>query len=49
MQGFTDITSGEARRGYIDITLELQQKFPNPEAIEKIKIKKSLLNCLVNT
>ena len=40
MQGFTDITSGEARRGYIDITLELQQKFPNPEAIEKDKDKK---------
>ena len=40
MQGFTDITSGEARRGYIDITVELQQKFPNPEAIEKDKDKK---------
>lgn len=40
MQGFTDIISGEARRGYIDITLELQQKFPNPEAIEKDKDKK---------
>lgn len=40
MQGFTDITSGEARRGYIDITLELQQKFPNPESIEKDKDKK---------
>ncbi|MDY0050979.1 MAG: type I restriction endonuclease subunit R [Aliarcobacter sp.] len=40
MQGFTDIVSGEARRGYIDITLELQQKFPNPEAIEKDKDKK---------
>ena len=40
MEGFTDITSGEARRGYIDITLELQQKFPNPDAIEKEKDKK---------
>ena len=40
MQGFTDITSGEARRGYLDIVEELQQKFPNPDAIEKEKDKK---------
>ena len=40
MQGFTDITSGEARRGYLDIVEELQKKFPNPDAIEKEKDKK---------
>mgnify|MGYP000884187300 CR=1 FL=1 len=40
MQGFTDATSGEARRGYIDIIEELQQKFPNPDEIEKEKDKK---------
>ncbi|MDD2887319.1 MAG: type I restriction endonuclease subunit R [Aliarcobacter sp.] len=40
MEGFTDITSGEARRGYLDIVEELQQKFPNPDAIEKEKDKK---------
>lgn len=40
MQGFTDTTSGEARRGYLDIVEELQQKFPNPDAIEKEKDKK---------
>ncbi len=40
MQGFTDIVSGEARRGYLDIVEELEQKFPNPETIEKEKDKK---------
>ncbi|MGV3278049.1 type I restriction endonuclease subunit R [Rickettsiales bacterium LUAb2] len=40
MQGFTDLVSGEARRGYLDIVEELQQKFPNPDAIEKEKDKK---------
>ncbi|MDD3856175.1 type I restriction endonuclease subunit R [Sulfurimonas sp.] len=40
MQGFTDTASGEARRGYIDIVEELQQKFPNPDEIEREKDKK---------
>jgi type I restriction enzyme R subunit len=40
MQGFTDIVSGEARRGYLDIVEELQQRFPNPDIIEKEKDKK---------
>jgi type I restriction enzyme R subunit len=40
MQGFTDLLTGEARRGYLDIIEELQQKFPNPDAIEKEKDKK---------
>jgi len=40
MQGFTDTTSGEARRGYLDIIEELQQKFPNPDEIEREKDKK---------
>jgi type I restriction enzyme R subunit len=40
MQGFTDTTSGEARRGYLDIIEELQQKFPNPDVIEREKDKK---------
>jgi type I restriction enzyme R subunit len=40
MEGFTDITSGEARRGYLDIVEELQQKFPNPDEIVKEKDKK---------
>ena len=37
MKGFTDIVSGEARRGYLDIVEELQQRFPNPDVIEKDK------------
>lgn len=40
MQGFTDITTGEARRGYLDVVKELEQKFPNPDKIEKEKDKK---------
>lgn len=40
MKGFTDIISGEARRGYLDITEELRQKFPNPDLIETDRDKK---------
>jgi type I restriction enzyme R subunit len=40
MQGFTDATTGDARRGYLDIVNELEQKFPNPDEIEKEKDKK---------
>lgn len=40
MKGFTDATTGDARRGYLDIVNELEQKFPNPDEIEKEKDKK---------
>jgi len=40
MDGFTDIATGEARRGYVDIVAELQQRFPNPNEIVKEKDKK---------
>ena len=40
MEGFKDIVSGEARRGYIDIVNELKDKFPRPDEIEKEKDKK---------
>ena len=43
MQGFTDIASGEARRGYLDIVKELEQKFPNADTIEKEKDKKEFV------
>lgn len=49
MEGFNDIATCQARRGFVDIVKELQERFPNPENIEKNKIKKSLPNCLVNT
>ncbi|NVO00646.1 MAG: type I restriction endonuclease subunit R [Geobacteraceae bacterium] len=40
MEGFADVVTGEARRGYLDIVAELQQRFPKPEEIEKEKDKK---------
>jgi type I restriction enzyme R subunit len=40
MEGFTDVTTGEARRGYLDVVVELQQRFPNPDEIFKEKDKK---------
>ncbi|HEX8269475.1 MAG TPA: type I restriction endonuclease subunit R [Flavobacterium sp.] len=33
LQGFTDIATGEARRGYIDVVQELNQRFPDPDEI----------------
>ena len=33
LEGFTDIVTGEARRGYIEIVAELNEKFPTPEEI----------------
>ena len=41
MDGFSDATTGEARRGFIDVVTELEQRFPNPEAIEKESDKKA--------
>jgi len=40
MEGFTDIATGEARRGYVDIVKELQDRFPNPDEIVTEKDKK---------
>ena len=40
MEGFTDLSSGEARRGYIDVVTELREKFPNPDDIIKEKDKR---------
>lgn len=40
MEGYTDQITGEARRGYLDIVEELQQRFPNPEEIITEKDKK---------
>ncbi|PJZ65485.1 DEAD/DEAH box helicase [Leptospira wolffii] len=41
MQGFTDLVTGEARRGYMDVVAELQERFPNPEEIVKESDKKA--------
>lgn len=40
MEGFTDMTTGEARRGFLDVVEELQQRFPNSDEIVKEKDKK---------
>lgn len=40
MDGFTDISTGEARRGYVDIVKELQERFPSPDEIACEKEKK---------
>ncbi|WP_245681412.1 type I restriction endonuclease subunit R [Arcticibacter eurypsychrophilus] len=40
LEGFTDITTGEARRGFIEVVKELNEKFPNPDGIVKEKDKK---------
>ncbi len=41
LEGFTDIATGEARRGYVDVVKELNEKFPNPEEIVTEKDKKA--------
>jgi len=41
MEGFTDVATGAARRGYMEVVEELQQRFPNPEEIEKEAEKKA--------
>ncbi len=40
LEGFTDIATGEARRGYVEVVKELNEKFPNPDEIVKEKDKK---------
>ena len=41
MEGFADLVTGEARRGYVDVVAELQQRFPNPDEIVKESDKKA--------
>ncbi len=43
MEGFTDIITGEARRGYIDVVKELEEKFPNVDDIVKEQDKKEFV------
>ena len=40
MEGFTDVVSGKARRGFMAVVNELEQRFPNPDDIVKEKDKK---------
>ena len=41
MEGFTDLVTGEARRGFVEVVRELEQRFPDPAAIEKEADKKA--------
>jgi type I restriction enzyme R subunit len=40
MAGFTDLVTGKARRGYLEVVKELEQRFPDPDEIVKEKDKK---------
>ncbi|AXP82757.1 Type I restriction enzyme EcoR124II R protein [Mariniflexile rhizosphaerae] len=40
LEGFTDIATGHARRGFIDVVNDLNEKFPNPDEIVTEKDKK---------
>ena len=43
MEGFTDVVTGEARRGFMDVVAELQQRFPDPAVIETETDKKAFV------
>jgi len=40
LEGFTDIVTGDARRGFKDVVQDLNTKFPNPDEIVREKDKK---------
>ncbi len=40
MEGFTDIATGRACRGYVEVVKELHERFPDPSEIEKEQDKK---------
>nr|QJS05860.1 Type I site-specific restriction-modification system, R (restriction) subunit [Psychrobacter sp.] len=40
LESFTDIATGKARRGYLEVIKELQQRFTNPDEIVKESDKK---------
>lgn len=40
LEGFTDIATGEARRGFVDVVKDLNEKFPKPDEIVTEKDKK---------
>ncbi|MEM7331474.1 MAG: type I restriction endonuclease subunit R [Chloroflexota bacterium] len=43
MEGFTDVLTGEARRGYLDVVAELQIRFPEPDEIVREQDKKAFV------
>src|SRR5699024_3356416 len=40
LEGFKDVATGEAKRGYVEIVQELNERFPNPDEIDKESDKK---------
>lgn len=43
LEGFTDIVTGETRKGYVEVVRELTEKFPNPDGIETEADKKAFV------
>lgn len=43
MEGFTDIVTGEANRGFMDIVTTLEHHFPDPASIDSEKGKKAFV------
>ncbi|QWF69746.1 type I restriction endonuclease subunit R [Methylomonas paludis] len=43
MAGFTDVVTGETRRGFVEVVTELEQRFPNPDEIVKESDKKAFV------
>lgn len=43
MEGFTDVITGEVRRGFVAVVAELEQRFPNPDEIVKESDKKAFV------
>lgn len=41
MEGFTELATGEARRGFVEVVAELKERFPDSAAIEKEADKKA--------
>jgi type I restriction enzyme R subunit len=43
MEGFTDVATGEARRGFVDVVSELEKRFPDPASIVRESDKKAFV------
>ncbi|WP_426186079.1 type I restriction endonuclease subunit R [Microbacterium sp. TWP3-1-2b2] len=43
MEGFTDVITGDARRGFVDVVNELEKRFPDPADIVKESDRKAFV------
>jgi type I restriction enzyme, R subunit len=48
MEGFTDVVTGEARRGFVDVVQELEQRFPDPRPLKRRPTKRPSPSCLAS-